>query len=74
MRTPRLLLACLLLGAFPAAHAADSITSDISDMWWNSNESGWGMNATQQGNILFITLYVYSADAKAHDRCRLLAV
>jgi hypothetical protein len=57
--------ACAAL-ALPAARAADAIASDISDMWWNASESGWGMNATQQANILFITLYVYSADAKAH--------
>jgi hypothetical protein len=48
------------------ARAANSILSDVSDMWWNSAESGWGMNATLQANVLFITLYVYSSDAKAH--------
>jgi hypothetical protein len=62
----RILAAACIAFALPCAHAADSIASDISDMWWNSSESGWGMNATQQGGILFITLYVYSADAKAH--------
>lgn len=51
--------------AFPA-HAGNAILSDVSDMWWNSAESGWGMNATLQSNILFITIYVYSSDAKAH--------
>ncbi len=47
-------------------HAANALLSDVSDMWWNSAESGWGMNATLQSNVLFITLYVYSSDAKAH--------
>jgi len=56
---------CAALAQCPA-EAANAIASDISDMWWNSSESGWGMNATQQANILFITLYVYSADGKAH--------
>lgn len=62
----RILGAALTALALPCAHAANSVASDISDMWWNSAESGWGMNATQQANILFITLYVYSADGKAH--------
>ena len=64
-RLPALAAACVAF-ALPAARGADSVASDISDMWWNSAESGWGMNATQQANILFITLYVYSADGKAH--------
>src|SRR5262249_52446431 len=62
----RIPAAALAAFALPCAHAANSIASDISDMWWNSAESGWGMNATMQANILFITLYVYSADGKAH--------
>jgi hypothetical protein len=65
MRTRAFLLAACL-AASPWVHAATSVASDISDMWWNSAESGWGMNATQQANVLFITLYVYSADGKAH--------
>ena len=60
------LAAAFAVFVLPNARAANSIASDISDMWWNSAESGWGMNATQQANILFITLYVYSADGKAH--------
>ena len=30
-----------------------------SDLWWNPNESGWGMGITQQGNLMFITWFVY---------------
>jgi len=30
-----------------------------SDLWWNQNESGWGVNVVQQGTILFLTFYVY---------------
>jgi hypothetical protein len=63
MRRAALILAAAL--AAPA-YAADALTSDVSDMWWNSAESGWGMNATLQANVLFLTIYVYSADGKAH--------
>ena len=28
---------------------------DITDMWWNANESGWGMNIVQQGSTSFVT-------------------
>ena len=31
-----------------------------SGLWWNPNESGWGMTVTQQSNIMFITMYTYA--------------
>jgi len=65
----RHLSAILCLSLLPLAapvHAANALLSDPSDMWWNSAESGWGMNATLQANVLFLTIYVYTADAKAH--------
>ena len=64
-RTFAAALAAALAMALPA-HAGNALLSDVSDMWWNSAESGWGMNATLQSNVLFITIYVYSSDAKAH--------
>jgi hypothetical protein len=36
----------------------------MSDLWWNPNESGWGVNIIEQQGILFITLFVYGADGK----------
>lgn len=35
---------------------------DISDLWYNPNESGWGMNVIQQSNTSFATLFVYGAN------------
>ena len=34
-------------------------------LWWKSpanSESGWGVNVTQQGNILFVTWFTYDLD------------
>lgn len=45
----------------PAARAVSSST-DFSDLWYNANESGWGMNVIHQENILFITLFVYGTN------------
>ncbi len=44
------------------ASAANTWGTDISDLWWNPNESGWGANVAHQGDILFMTLYVYGDD------------
>src|SRR5258705_1327553 len=46
------------------AFAASSFMPDASDLWWNSNESGWGVNIIQQANVLFATFFVYGSDAR----------
>jgi hypothetical protein len=33
-------------------------------LWWNPNESGWGINTTHQGNLLFATLFTYAPDGE----------
>jgi murein DD-endopeptidase MepM/ murein hydrolase activator NlpD len=35
---------------------------NYSSLWWNPAESGWGMNITQQSDILFAAWYTYDAD------------
>ncbi|HYC38455.1 MAG TPA: hypothetical protein VEC19_18650 [Usitatibacter sp.] len=32
-----------------------------TSLWWNPNESGWGLNLNQQGSTLFGTLFTYDA-------------
>jgi hypothetical protein len=39
-------------------------STNYQDLWWNPNESGWGMNITHQGNILFTTLFVYGSTGR----------
>lgn len=64
MRIPALLFSLSLL--FPsAALAATPFSTDASDLWWNPDESGWGINLVQQGNLIFATLYVYGSDGRA---------
>ena len=38
--------------------------ADYSDMWWaaGGSESGWGVNLTQNENVVFATFYVYDAN------------
>ena len=38
---------------------ASSTTTDFTDLWYNSNEEGWGANVIHQRDTLFITLFVY---------------
>ena len=45
--------------AVPAAFAGQ-----YSDLWWNPQESGWGVNVVQQQETAFVTLFVYGPDQK----------
>ena len=41
-----------------------SFTFNFTDLWWNPAESGWGVNITQQEDILFATLFTYGANGQ----------
>jgi hypothetical protein len=59
-------LAFALLAAFaPSGWSMSPFSSDVSDLWWNPAESGWGVNLIQQGSQLFATFFVYAADGRA---------
>lgn len=39
---------------------------NLTDLWWNPAESGWGINLAQRpSGILFATWFVYGSDGKA---------
>lgn len=59
MRCLAAFAACAALGA-----NATSTTTDFSDLWFNAQESGWGMNIIQQDDIQFITLFVYGQNGQ----------
>jgi hypothetical protein len=62
----RKLLAALAAFAAFASHAATSFSTDVTDLWWNPEESGWGVNVIQQNNVVFATFFVYDAGGRAH--------
>jgi hypothetical protein len=45
--------AALLTGAAPATPGG------LSGLWWNPNESGWGVSFTQRKNVVFAAWYTY---------------
>jgi lysyl endopeptidase len=44
----------------PATGARTALTNH-QDLWWNAAEPGWGLNVTQQGDVIFATLFTYDA-------------
>jgi hypothetical protein len=57
--------AALILSLLPTLSAASTVTLDYTDMWWNPDESGVGANVIQQGDTLFVTLFVYNGQREA---------
>jgi hypothetical protein len=48
------------LEAAKAAYVIDtSATAPITGLWWNDQESGWGVTLTQQFGIIFATIFTY---------------
>jgi hypothetical protein len=45
--------------------SATSYGTDYTDLWWNPNENGWGVNLIQQYGTIFATLFVYGTDNSA---------
>jgi hypothetical protein len=41
--------------------ASRTSLTNYTDLWWNPNESGWGINVAQQGDVIFATLFTYDA-------------
>jgi hypothetical protein len=67
MHSLRLALAATLAATALSAGAASqpaTIGANYSDLWWNPQESGWGMNIVQQGETAFVTLFVYGPDGR----------
>lgn len=52
----------LAIVAVPAARAASGY--DLTDMWWNPSESGWGVDFIQQRDVIVATLYVQGPDGR----------
>jgi hypothetical protein len=44
--------------------AARGTSTHYQDLWWNANESGWGLNLTHQDNTFFATLFTYDASGR----------
>lgn len=53
------------IGLLPASaeqvHPQTMVTTDVTDIYFVASEPGWGMQANQSGNFVFITLFVYDA-------------
>ncbi|MGO8756161.1 MAG: hypothetical protein ACLQHK_13135 [Gallionellaceae bacterium] len=53
----------VVLATLPQLSSAETtFGTDFSDLWWNPDESGWGVNVIHQDDILFMTFFIYGPD------------
>ncbi len=45
-----------------AASASHAQTTNYTDIWWNKDESGWGIQVTHHNDQIFGTWYTYDVD------------
>ncbi len=63
LRAARALL--LSVAATVTFNAAAALPPNYSDLWWNQDEPGWGVNISQQADTLFATFFVYGTGGQA---------
>jgi lysyl endopeptidase len=44
---------------------ATASAANFTDLWWNAQEPGWGLNLNHQGSVMFGTLFTYDAGGAA---------
>ena len=44
--------------------AATSLNTDLSDIWWNPEQNGWGVQLVNTGSFVFATVFTYGTDGK----------
>ena len=52
-------------GTLPRCAAAQgnvAAATNYQDLWWTDTESGWGLNITQQSDVIFATWFTYDAN------------
>lgn len=48
-------------GPYEVAFSLAGVTANYTDLWWNPDEPGWGINLNHQGAKIFATLFTYEA-------------
>ena len=58
-----------ILAAFAVSIASITLptqahANNYQDLWWNPDESGWGINISHQGDVMFATWFIYGANSQ----------
>jgi hypothetical protein len=72
LRALRTSVLAVSLALSAGAHASATLTN-FSDLWWTPAESGWGLNVAQQGELMYLTFYVFGRNTQPTWYTALLA-
>lgn len=53
------------ISLFDFGSKTTSLSENYTDMWWNQEESGWGVALTQQNSMIFAAWYEYDSSGNA---------
>ena len=56
-----------VFGTLPTCDQSGASATNFTDLWWKApaaSEAGWGINLTQQDNIIFLSWFTYDATGK----------
>ena len=59
------ILLALAIAITNSAITTTAYANNYQDLWWNPSESGWGINISQQGDVMFATWFIYGAGNQA---------
>ncbi len=62
-RWKSMLAACVLFISSAVTSTA-TLANNYQDLWWVPSESGWGINISQQGDVMFATWFIYGANGQ----------
>ena len=53
----------LLITLFLLSASAQAAATDYTDIWYNPQESGWGVNVVQSDSFMFLTFFIYDVNS-----------
>ncbi len=59
---PNTIYSLALISALTLSPLAQAGGTDYTDVWWNSQQPGWGMNLATQDNRIYATLHAYDSN------------
>ena len=58
------ILAMLAMMMSSLVFSTTAWANNYQDLWWNASESGWGINISHQGDIMFASWFIYGANGQ----------
>ena len=56
------ILAVIIVAVSSLFFSTAVCANNYQDLWWNPNESGWGINISHQGDVMFASWFIYDAN------------